>query len=95
MTSARPRGFSLLELVVVIIVASLIGTALLNRLRLYQELAERAAMESTLRLIKTGLQLRLAELIIANRQGEAGRLETEDPTRWCCRWWRWARRPAR
>jgi len=76
------HGFSLLELVVVIIVAGLVGTAFLERLHFYQELAEKAAVESTLRLIKTGLQMRLAELIVANRQGEARKLAEQDPTEW-------------
>jgi type II secretory pathway pseudopilin PulG len=82
---SRPQGlagFTLFEFVVAIVVAILLGTAFLERLRFYPEIAEKAAMESTLRQIKTGLQLRLAELIIANRQSEALQLETEDPTRW-------------
>ncbi|MDH3287709.1 MAG: type II secretion system GspH family protein [Betaproteobacteria bacterium] len=75
-------GFSMLELVAAIAIIAVLLAAFLNRLHYYQELAERAAMESTLRLIKTGLQVRLAELIITNRQAEAVLLETEDPTRW-------------
>ena len=78
----KTHGFTLFELVVVLVVVLLLGTAFLERLRFYQEMAEKAAMEATLRLIKTGLQIRLAELIIANRQGEAMQLEIEDPTRW-------------
>ena len=78
----RDRGFTLFELMVVIVIVSIAGTVFFDRLRLYQELAEKAAMETTIRLIKTGLQIRLAELIIANRQGEARNLETEDPTQW-------------
>lgn len=77
-----PRGFSLFELVVAIIIVSALATVLLNRLAYYQELAEKAAMESTLRTIKTGLQIRLAELIVTNRQGQAAEIETEDPVRW-------------
>jgi hypothetical protein len=57
-------------------------TLLLARLAYYHEALERAAMESTPRGIKTGLQVRLAELIIANREGEARELETQDPIRW-------------
>ena len=79
---SRHGGYTFFELIVVIIVVSLTGAAFLDRLNLYQELAERAAMESTIRLIKTGLQIRLAELIVTNRQGEAAQLETEDPTQW-------------
>ena len=78
----RQRGMTLFELIVVIIVVSVAGTAFLERLHRYQELAERAGMETTLRLVKTGLQIRLAELIIGNRQGEAAQLEQEDPTQW-------------
>ena len=73
------RGFTLFELVVVIIIARLVGTVFLNRLRFYQEMAEKASMEYTLRIVKTGLQIRLAELIIANRQADANQLETENP----------------
>jgi general secretion pathway protein G len=84
MTGARPRerGFTLFELVVVLMVGAAVMTLLLARLAYYHEALERAAMESTLQGIKTGLQVRLAELIIANREGEAGALETHDPVQW-------------
>jgi general secretion pathway protein G len=72
----------MLELVIVIAIYSALIGVLLTRLNYYQELAEKAAMESTVRVIKTGLQIRLAELIITNRQGEAARLEAEDPMQW-------------
>jgi prepilin-type N-terminal cleavage/methylation domain-containing protein len=78
----RARGFTLFELVVVIMIFAVIVTLLLERLAHYHELLERAAMQSTLKGIKTGLQVRLAELIIANREGEAGSLETQDPIQW-------------
>ena len=75
-------GFSILELVVCIIVISVLAAVLLNRLGYYKEMLEKAAMESTLRNIKTGLQVQLAELIVTNRQAQAGRLEYEDPVKW-------------
>jgi prepilin-type N-terminal cleavage/methylation domain-containing protein len=78
----RARGFTIFELVVAIVIFSVLITVLLGRFGFYQEMAERAAMESTLRLIKTGLQIHLAELIVANRQGEAVKLEAEDPMQW-------------
>ncbi len=78
----RERGFTLFELAVAVVIISILAWVLLTRLAYYQEMAEKAALESTVRVIKTGLQIRLAELIIGNRQGEAATLEVEDPMRW-------------
>jgi prepilin-type N-terminal cleavage/methylation domain-containing protein len=80
--SCREAGFSLFELVISLIVVSVLAAVLLNRLAFYQEMFEKAAMEYTLRSIKTGLQLKLAELIVTNRQSQAGQLETENPVQW-------------
>jgi general secretion pathway protein G len=71
-----------LEFAVFIVIFAVLATVLLDRFSYYQELAEKAAMDSMVRGIKTGLQIRLAELIIANRQTETGVLETEDPVNW-------------
>jgi prepilin-type N-terminal cleavage/methylation domain-containing protein len=78
----RERGFSLLELAVVAVVLSVLLAVLLNRLAFYQEAAERARFEYELRMYKTALQIRLAELILERREGEARMLEVENPTRW-------------
>jgi hypothetical protein len=67
---------------VVVVIVSVLAAVALQRLAVYQELAERAAVEATLRIVKTGLQLRLADLIIGNRQADAGVLERDDPMRW-------------
>lgn len=79
---ARHRGFTLIELIVVIVIISVLAAVALHRLTVYQELAEKTAMESTLRIIKTGLQIRLAELIMANRQHESAQLEAGNPMQW-------------
>lgn len=76
------RGFSRLELAVVVAVWALLLGVFLERLTFYQEAAEHARFESELQAFKTGLQLRLAELIAANREREARQLETENPVRW-------------
>jgi general secretion pathway protein G len=82
LTRRKPHGFTLFEFAVAIVIISILAWVLLTRLAFYQEMAEKAAMESAVRVIKTGLQIRLAELIIGNQQGEAGALEVVDPMRW-------------
>lgn len=81
-TAAKPQGFTFAELAVSLAVIGVLTVILLSRFDLYREMAEKAAMESTLRMIKTGLQIRLAELIITNRPALAAALETDDPTQW-------------
>ncbi|MBX9904547.1 MAG: type II secretion system GspH family protein [Burkholderiales bacterium] len=78
----RETGFSLLELAVVAVVLSILLGVFLERLTYYQAAAERAHFDATLRLYKTALQIRLAELILQRREGEARTLEVENPTRW-------------
>lgn len=80
--SRKERGFSLLELAVVAVVLSVVVAVLLNRLTFYQAAVERARFETTLSIYKTALQIRLAELILERREGEARLLEVENPTHW-------------
>lgn len=78
----RQQGFSLLELAVVSVVLSVLLAVFLERLTFYQEAAERARFEATLRIFKTALQIRLANLILERRENEAKLLEDENPTHW-------------
>ncbi len=63
-------------------IVSLLAAAFARRLVVYQELAEKAAMDYTLSIIKTALQIRLANLITDNRQNEATELERTNPMQW-------------
>lgn len=75
----RPRGFTLIELIVVIaVVAILVGVGL-NRLTGYQEAAEAAAAESNLSNLRSALHIRSAELIGKNRWDELARLAAQNP----------------
>lgn len=78
----RQRGFSLLELAVVAVILSVLLGLLLERLNFYQEAAERARFEASLQGYKTALQIRIAELMLERREGEARMLEVENPTHW-------------
>ena len=80
--SRRLAGFTPVEFAVAIAIIAVAAALLLNRLAYLQEMAEKAAMESVVRAVKTGLQLRLADLIATQRQGQAAALEVEDPMSW-------------
>lgn len=74
------RGISQLEFVIVLVVLLIAGGVMLDRIHREQETVERLNMETTLKLYRMALQIRLAELISGNREGEARWLEVENPT---------------
>jgi general secretion pathway protein G len=78
----RGGGFSMLELALVVFVVGILVAVAVERFLFYQERTEKIAMESTLALVKMGVQLRLAELMVGNRQSLAVALESENPMRW-------------
>ena len=75
-------GFTLFELIVVICIVALIAGILFNRLRLYEEAAEKAAMQQTAAAIKSALQMRVASYMISGRDNEIENLRKENPVRW-------------
>jgi prepilin-type N-terminal cleavage/methylation domain-containing protein len=75
-------GFTLIELTVVIIIVSVLFVAAAERFLYWEERAEKASMESVLAGVKMGLQIRMAEMIMVNRQSGIVQLETENPMRW-------------
>jgi prepilin-type N-terminal cleavage/methylation domain-containing protein len=75
-------GFTLLELMVVICIASVLATVFAGRLLYYQELAEKATFELVLARTKMGLRIHMAELIMTRRQQQVIDLEKENPMQW-------------
>jgi len=78
----RPAGFTLFELIVVVCVVAVMATLLLNRLRLYEEAAEKAGMQQVAAAIKSALQMRVAAYMIGGRDGEIENLRAENPVDW-------------
>jgi prepilin-type N-terminal cleavage/methylation domain-containing protein len=64
---APARGFTLIELVVVVCVVALLFAVALDRLLRYRELAERAAVQQNLAAINVALTSKFAALILAGR----------------------------
>jgi type II secretory pathway pseudopilin PulG len=79
---ARAGGFTLFELVVVVIVAGVMATVLIERLLAYQEYFEKTAMENTLQNMRSGLRNRVSEFIMKDRIREAHSVLQENPITW-------------
>jgi general secretion pathway protein G len=75
-------GFTLFELVGIIFVASVLALVLFDRLLFYQTQAEKTVMEMTVINMRSGLRLRVAELMMQNRMNEVGSLVHENPMNW-------------
>jgi len=80
--AGRPAGFTLFELIVVVCIVSVMAFILLDRLQVYKEGAEKAAMQQTAAAIKSALQMRVASYMIRGRDSEIENLRTENPVNW-------------
>ena len=80
--SRRQAGFTLFELIVVVCIVAIMAGILLNRLRVYEEAAEKAAMQQTAVAIKSALQMRVASYMIGGRENEIEKLRDENPVNW-------------
>lgn len=76
---AARAGFSLLELVVVIVLISVLLSVAIERLLVIRAKAERAAMEQVIGSLRSGLQIRVAELVAKNRIEEVVALTGSNP----------------
>jgi type II secretory pathway pseudopilin PulG len=79
----RPAaGFTLFELIIVVCLVSIMAGILINRLQIYKEAAEKAAMQQTAAAIKSALQMRVAAYMISARDKEIENLRNENPVNW-------------
>lgn len=79
---ARAGGFSIFELAVVIVLAGVLALVLIDRLVIFQEYAEKTAMELTVRNMRSGLRYRVADLMNRDRMREADRILQDNPISW-------------
>jgi prepilin-type N-terminal cleavage/methylation domain-containing protein len=78
----RARGFSLVELIGVVVVIAVLAAVLLRYLADYAEEAEKAAMEQVVGAVRAGLHLRVAAMIVRNGDAEIPRLAEQNPMSW-------------
>lgn len=75
-------GFTLFELIIVIIIVSTLGVVLLDRLWRYQEQAEKAAMEQLVGTLKSALSIQVAGLLSKGQSEVIPQLTKENPISW-------------
>jgi prepilin-type N-terminal cleavage/methylation domain-containing protein len=76
------RGWSLLELIIVVCVVAILATVLLERMLRYQEIAEKTAMETTLGVLRSALSLKVSARIVQGGLAGIGELAEENPMDW-------------
>jgi len=76
------RGFTLVELIIVVCIVALCAMLLLDRLRFYQEAAEKAVMEYNVAAVKSALQLRVAALLVRGEERKIESLARANPIDW-------------
>ena len=80
-TASQP-GFTLIELMIVVSIVGILAAVLLNRVPLYQELAEKTAMEQIVGVIRSALHLQIADYIAKGKMNEIPRLARDNPMNW-------------
>jgi prepilin-type N-terminal cleavage/methylation domain-containing protein len=66
-TPLKPKGFTLIELIIVVCIVALVFGVALERLLRFQELGERTAMEQNIAAINVALTMKFAALVAAGR----------------------------
>jgi general secretion pathway protein G len=82
MVRKRVRAFTLFELVVVVTIIAVLAVVLAEHLLTYQERAEKAAMEQTVVVLRSAMQLRAASLLVRDRLNDIKQLESDNPMNW-------------
>ena len=75
----REGGFTLFELIIVIILVAWLAATFFTRVLIYQEAAEKAAMEQTAGAIRSGLVIQLAGLITRGSMDDLPKLAAMNP----------------
>lgn len=76
------RGFTVFELVVVVIIIGLLTSFLLHRLHSYQLKAQQVAVQRLVGTLRTALHVKSAQLYVAKREHELQGIIDQNPMSW-------------
>ena len=77
--SKHQRGFTLFELAVTVAIIGVLAGVLLSRIRLYQEEAERVAMENVVGVLRSALAMKAGQMVAQGKQQDLSKLITVNP----------------
>ncbi len=79
-----PRGFTLIELIIVISIVAVLAGIFLSRVAYYQAQAEKAAMEQVVGALQSALVLRFGALMVrgTGNEKELASLASDNPMNW-------------
>ena len=81
--SPRPsKGFTLVEMLVVISIVSILASILFSRVLFYQEMAEKAAMQQVVGALQSALVLQYGHRMAHSIGPEIKNISTENPLEW-------------
>jgi prepilin-type N-terminal cleavage/methylation domain-containing protein len=79
---SRQRGFTLLELVVVITIIVVLMGLFLNRAMFYMEQAEKTAMEQVAGSIQSALTMQYGQMLTRGKESDLAALVQDNPMNW-------------
>ncbi len=80
--NGRQAGFTLFELLGIILLVSVLSLLLYDRFLAYQALAEKTSMEMTVINMRSGLRWQVGELMIEGKADKMAGLLNENPIKW-------------
>jgi prepilin-type N-terminal cleavage/methylation domain-containing protein len=75
----RHAGFTLFELAITVAIIGILAAALLSRVTLYQEQAERVAMENVVGVLRSALSMKVGQMVAQGRSQDLSKLLTMNP----------------
>ncbi|HEX5336985.1 MAG TPA: prepilin-type N-terminal cleavage/methylation domain-containing protein [Gallionella sp.] len=75
-------GFTLIELIVVVIIVAILTGLFLKRISFYQEQAEKAAMESVAAVIQSALVIQVGHVLARGKSADLVALANDNPMNW-------------
>lgn len=76
------RGFTLFELVIVVIIITILAGLFMNRVMFYQELAEKTAMEQVVSTVQSALTLKYAQIQTRGQASDISAMAVDNPMSW-------------